>query len=66
MKIGDGAGAGGAGGEGAGRGELVIGAGADVGPNGSITGNIPPGIVSARRLPIPGAMPIAAAASCPT
>lgn len=45
-------------------GELVM---EDVGgPRGSITGSIPPGIVSARRLPIPGAMPIAAAASCPT
>ena len=43
----------------------MIGVGADAdGPTGSITGNIPLGIVSARRLPIPGAMSTAAAASC--
>lgn len=63
MRIGDGAGA--DGGEGAGRGGLGPGEDAS-GAGGSMTGIIPPGIVSARRLPMLGAMPIAAAASCPT
>jgi len=64
MRTGDGAGA--VGGEGAGSGGLVE-ARVDAGGAGaSMTGIIPPGIVYARRLPMTGVMPIAAAASCPT